>query len=123
MPFAFGDVIKDSADLATARFADARSVSLIPTPGRLVVIFNTLGFSCLYHIVIDFKPVAFSVRGNLASQLAHHVFESRLLLEDLIHFQKTVINRLWGFVINYLENAEAFVNRIEQRSVFFFRFA
>ena len=121
--FALGDVIEDGADLTTARAADARSVSRVPTPRCLIVIFNALRFARPRHFVINFEPVAFGVRGNLAAELTHRVFKSRLPLEDRIDFQITIINRPSVFTVNQLEKAKALVNRIEQRAVFFFPFS
>src|ERR1700686_1937539 len=107
-----GDVVEKDGDFSFLRFSDAESVNVLPTVQLYCQVFKPCGFARQGYLAVNFKPMLFVQRRNLAHSSAPGVLNPRLFLKGGIDFQKEVINRLIVSVEQHFDCAKAFVNRI-----------
>ena len=77
--------------------------------------FEAYGFARQGYLAVNFKPMLFVQRRNLAHSSALGILNPRLFLKGGIDFQKAVINRLIVSVEQHFDCAKAFVNRRSMR--------
>src|SRR6266478_201670 len=120
---ALGDIVEKDGDFSVPWFSDAESINVIPTLQLCGLVFKTYGFTRQGYSAVNFKPVLFVLRSNLAHSPASSILDTCLFLKRRIDFQEAIINRIIVSVKQHFDGAKPFVNRIEQRAVLFFRLA
>src|SRR6266581_4228512 len=121
--FASRDIVEKDGDFSIPWFSDAECINVIPTLQLCGLVFKADGFARQGYSAINFKPVLFVLRSNLAHSSASSILNPCLFLKRRIDFQEAVVNRIIVFVEQHFDGAKTFVNRIEQSAVPFSRVA
>src|SRR5206468_1844680 len=95
---AFRDIVEKDGDFSVPWFSDAESISVIPTLQLCGLVFKAYGFARQRYSTINFKPVLFVLRSNLAHSPASSILDPCLFLKRRIDFQEAIINWLIGRV-------------------------
>ena len=106
-----GDVAEENCNLSLLRFAETKGVNVEPAVQLLGPVLKT------NRLAVDFKPVRFVERGQLAHSLAPRIAQSGLLLKRRIEVQEPIVRRLCLLVENHLDDAKPLVDRTEQCAI------
>src|SRR5207237_949323 len=85
---AFRDIVEKDRDFSVPWFSDAESINVIPTLQLCRLVFKAYGFARQRYSAINFKPVLFVLRKNLAHSSASSILNPCLFLKRRIDFQE-----------------------------------
>src|SRR5215212_6568593 len=118
-----GGVGEDDGDPLAVLTTDTRGVDVEPLIQCLGVALEAHVLARIRDPAEGLEPVRFGVRVELERGLALSVCEARQPPERWVRLQDAIVHRPALFVVQHLDDAEAFVDRIEQLAVAFFGLA
>ena len=114
---AVGDVVEQDRDAVRSGLADPEGVDVVPAAERRRDVLEAHCFARQRDTAVDVEPMLLMVRRELAHPFAHRVGQARLAREGRVDLDESVVSRPLFAVEFHLDDAEAGVDRLEQRPV------
>src|SRR2546426_10533268 len=95
---AFRDIVEKDGDFSVPWFSHTESISVVPTVQFCRFLFKAYGLAGQGYPAVNFKPVLFMLRSNLAHSFASRILNACLFLKRWIDLQEAVIIRITVFV-------------------------
>jgi hypothetical protein len=111
--FAPRNVLEQHGDLVLRGLADRERVAAVPRPQRARLELEMLGDARLRDATVQFEPVLFEMRLQLAHGAAFHVAQAGLPFERLIDLDEAVVARRAVRVEHDLDDAEAAIDALK----------
>src|SRR3954471_10437473 len=118
--FPRGDISEEDANLSQFRRFEWKSEHFIPARQGICLGLKPRGLACESDTTVNIKPMLLMLRDKFANRFSNRVRQPGLLLEGAIHIEKPIVRRIATLIENHLDDAEPFLDRIEQRAVTLF---
>jgi hypothetical protein len=112
-----GDVVEEDADLTVLRPPESEGEDVEVASELLRPLLEAARLPRPGHLAVDLEPVLLMRRGDLAHPAAFGGLDPRLPLEGGVDPEEAIIFRALVLAKQHLEDAEAFVDRLEERAV------